>query len=313
MANLRWSYMEHWSVASSRGPINQYASMGEMDKFVKQIAAVGFTGLDIFDFNVRALTAMFGSIERYQSFLTERGIDKVVGVFHGPWYLEARSGAPHIRESHDLLLAACENVMRSVEPLQVETLIVMPAASYPYVEPVTDEKIKVMGEFWNRVGEMTLSYGVKTAAHHEFWSGVRSLEEIEKFYAATDPRYVYLCVDTAQHVIAGVDPVDLYRRYADRCCAFHLKDTHDVDTSEQYRTLPDAELAAASVERWFWEMGTPEGLVDWEAVMRALADTQYTGWVTVEHDKADIGGGTYSESTCVAMWYANNVLQKIYA
>ncbi len=49
----------------------------------------------------------------------------------------------------------------------------MPAASYPYVEPVTDEKIDAMGELWNRDGEMTLRYGVKTAAHHEFWCGIR--------------------------------------------------------------------------------------------------------------------------------------------
>jgi inosose dehydratase len=313
VANLRWSYMEHWSLPSARGKTTQYASVREMDRFVKQIASVGFTGLDIFDFHVWPLVELFGSLDRYRTFLNERGIEKVVGVFHAPSYLEARFGAPHVRESHDALLANCENVMRSVEPLGVETFIVMPAASYPYVEPVTDEKIAIMGEFWNRVGEMTLRYGVRTAAHHEFWCGIRSDEEIERFYAATDPRYVFLCVDTAQHVIAGVDPVELYRRHADRCCAFHFKDTHDVDPGEEYRTLPDAELAAASVERWFWEMGTPGGLVDFEALMRALAEARYEGWVTVEHDKADIGGGSYSESTCVAMWYAKHVLQKIYA
>lgn len=284
-----------------------------MDTFVKQIAAVGITGLDVFDFNLGALARMFGSLDRYAEFLKERGIEKVVGVFHGPLYLESRFGAPHIRESHDALLRNCENVMRTAEPLGIETFIVMPAASYPYVEPVTDNKIKVMAEFWNRVGEMTLSYGVRTAAHHEFWCGIRSLEEIEKFYDATDPRFVFLCVDTAQHVIAGVDPVDLYRRYADRCCAWHFKDTHDIDPGAEYRTLPDAELAAKSVRRWFWEMGTPEGLVDWNGVMQALADTHYNGWVTVEHDKADIGGGSYSESTCVAMWHQKHVLSKIYS
>ncbi len=313
MSNLRWSYMEHWSLPTARGVRTQYASMAEMDKFVKQVASVGFTGLDIFDFNVRALVDMFGSLESYRAFLNERGIEKVVGLFHGPFYLESRFGAPHIRESHDALLANCERIVQSAEPLGVETLIVMPAASYPYVEPVTDEKLAVMGEFWNRVGEMTLRYGVKTAAHHEFWCGIRSHDELERFYASTDPRYVFLCVDTAQHVIAGVDPVELYRRYSDRCCAFHFKDTHDVDPGEEYRTLPDAELAAEPVRRWFWEMGTEDGLVDWHGVMQALADTGYRGWVTVEHDKADIGGGSYSESTCVAMWYQKHVLSRIYS
>lgn len=313
MPNLRWSYMEHWSLPSLRGPRTQYASLREMDRFVKQIAAVGFTGLDIFDFHLGALAGMYGSLERCREFLGERGIEQVPGIFHAPWYLEARGAAPHMRESHDILLARCEQIVQGAEPLGVEMLIVMPAASYPYVEPVTDEKIDAMGELWNRIGEMTLRYGVKTAAHHEFWCGIRSEEEIDRFYQATDPRYVFLCVDTAQHAIAGVDPAALLRRYADRCCALHLKDTHDVDQSEEYRTLPDAELAAGPVKRWFWEMGTPEGLVDWEGVMRALADMDFEGWVTVEHDKADIDGGSYSESTCIAVWYRQHVLSRVYA
>ena len=39
----------------------------------------------------------------------------------------------------------------------------------------------------------------------------------------------------------------------------------------------------------------------------------YQGWVGVEHDKADIGGGNYPASTAIAAWYIRNVLQKIYA
>ena len=35
--------------------------------------------------------------------------------------------------------------------------------------------------------------------------------------------------DTAQHTIAGVDPIQLFRDYKDRCTGFHFKDTKDVD------------------------------------------------------------------------------------
>ena len=313
MANVKWSYMEHWRTPSARGPVNQYSSLREMDRFVQAVAAVGFTGLDIFDFNMAPLAEMFGSLERYRTFLADRGIEQIAGIFHAPAYLDLSIGAPHLPESHDRLFERCRRVVEAVEPLDAENLIVMPAASYRYVEPVTDEKIAIMGEFWNRVGEMTLAHGIKTAAHHEFWCGIQSREEVEKFYAATDPRYVFFCVDTAHHAIAGDDPVDLYRRYADRVSALHFKDTHNRDTNGEYRLPPDAEMIAPSVKRWFWEMGTPEGLVDFEAAMHALADTHYHGWITVEHDKADVDGGHYSESTATAMWYARNILQKIYA
>ena len=34
----------------------------------------------------------------------------------------------------------------------------------------------------------------------------------------------------------------------------------------------------------------------------------YDGWLTVEHDKAELGGGSYAEATAVARWYIDNVL-----
>lgn len=41
-------------------------------------------------------------------------------------------------------------------------------------------------------------------------------------------------------------------------------------------------------------------------------DHGYSGWITVEHDKADKLGGDYSESTAISRWYAKNVLDEIY-
>ena len=137
-------------------------------------------------------------------------------------------------------------------------------------------------------------------------------DEIRKFYEWTDPRYVYYWCDAAQTVIAGQDPVKLYNKYHDRTAGFHFKDTRHVDRREDYRSQPDPELCASTTPRWFWEMGTPGGLVDFPALMRALREHGYEGWIGVEHDKADVGGGNYPESTALAMWYARSVLEPIY-
>ena len=67
------------------------------------------------------------------------------------------------------------------------------------------------------------------------------------------------------------------------------------------------------MKRWFWEMGTPEGLVDFPALMRAMKKHGYRGWVSVEHDGPDRTGGNYAESTCIAKWYIDNVLNPIYS
>ncbi len=94
---------------------------------------------------------------------------------------------------------------------------------------------------------------------------------------------------------------------------FHLKDTHHVDRTGDYRRRPDAEIMAPTTPRWFWEMGTADGLVDFPALFTAMKDLRFTGWVGVEHDKADLGGSNYPESTAISMWYARNVLGRIYA
>ncbi len=310
--NLRWAYMDHWRIDTDQGQVSQYSSVERFDSFVKQIAALGFEGIETFGFHVGLMQELFGSLSSCRSFLQERGIDRVLSLFHAVMY-DARQSAPHVRETHDHMVNYAEYVAKSAAGLGVENLIVMPAGQYHDVEPVTDDKLRACADLWSRVGKVTLDYGIKTCCHHEFYCGIHSAEEIRKFYEWSDPRYVYWYCDTAQHVIAGVDPVALYVKLHDRCGGFHLKDTHHVDLHGDYRRRPESEVTAPTTRRWFWEMGTEEGLVDFPSLFKAMKEFKYQGWVSVEHDKADVGGGNYPESTAIAAWYIQNVLKKIYA
>ena len=310
--NIRWAYMDHWRVDSAQGEVSKYSSVKRLDSFVKQVAAVGFEAIETFDFNLGTLRDLFGSLAGCRSFLQDRGIDKVVSLFHGVNYDE-RQSAPHVRATHDFMFNYAHHIMKTSAGLGVENLIVMPAALYFDAEPVTDDKIMACAELWNRIGKMTRDFGVRLCAHHEFFCALKTPEELRKFYEWTDPKYVFFYCDTAQHTIAGINPVDLYAKLHDRCGGFHLKDTHDVDTTGDYRRRPDAEVMAPTTARWFWEMGTREGLVDFPALMRAMKEFKYRGWVSVEHDKADLGGSNYPESTAVAAWYVKHVLKPIYS
>lgn len=311
MGNIRWQYAEHWRTASARGPVDQFASPQEMDRFVKQLACVGFEGLGMFAWNLAAVTAMFGSVAGYRRFLEDRGVSQIVDIFFAMPQATKMVGL-HRRESQNIVVGILEHFARGAEGSGAENLVVMPSNAYRDMQPVTDEKIEILAELWNRVGKMAAGYGLKLGCHHEFWCGLKTEAQIDRFYALTDPAYVHLYIDTAQHVIAGLDPVELYVRYHDRVSGFHFKDTLHVDLVEDYRSLPDPELMGATTPRWFYEMGAPGGLVDFPALMRAMKHYNYKGWVGVEHDKADIGG-SYPESTALSMWYAKNVLEKIYA
>lgn len=310
MSNYKWSYMDHWLTDSPQGPCAPTVSVGYMERYIKQVAGLGFKGLDTFGFRIGKYSELFGSAVKFEKFLQDCGMEKLTSVFHAIPYA-TRYRSPHVSATHDGIIADMERVMIATQGTGVESFIVMPAATYFMVEPVTDEKIRIMADLWNRAGRMTAKYGVKLTSHHEFWCGIRSEEEIDKFYRWTDPEYVFYFCDAAQHIIAGVDPVKMYLKLHDRCNGFHFKDTHDVDVHGEYRLPPDAEILAKSVKRWFWEMGTPEGLVDWPLLMKALKEYNYRGWLSVEHDKANVGGGNYAESTAISMWHIENVLSRI--
>lgn len=305
---IKWSYMDHWSMRSPRGWVSPQLAPKYADRFYKQIAGIGFQGVDPFEFRLDAQVQLFGSAKNALQFAQDRGIERFVNVF-AAFY----DDKTHLRESHDGNVRAFEGKLKKYESLEIDSFIVMPVARYWQVEPVTDEKIKIMAECWNRVGRMTKEHGVKLTCHHEFYCALHSREEIDKFYAWTDPEYVGLFIDTAQHEIVGIDSTDLYVKYHDRVTGFHFKDTHHKDLRGDYRTPPDPERDAATTHRWFWEMGTTEGLVDFPKLMKALKDFNYNGWLTVEHDKADVDGANYAESTARAKWYIDNVLSKIYA
>ena len=240
-----------------------------MDRYVKQLSALGFTGFDTFFFYLPLYAGMYGSVAGFEKFLQDNGIEKITGIFSA-YPSATRYTAPHVRETHDRIVADCTNTLRMCEGLTgVENFIVMPTSTYYQTEPVTDETIKVVGDLWNRVGKLTLEHGMRTTCHFEFWGAIRTRPQLELFFAYTDPEYVYFFCDTAQHTIAGVDPIQMFLDYKDRCTGFHFKDTKTSTTHEAYRTPPDPELMAPRVKRWFYEMGEG-GLVDFPALMKEI-------------------------------------------
>jgi hypothetical protein len=75
-----------------------------------QISAVGFEGLDMFDFQVFGLTHMFGSIDAYQRYLQDHGINKIVNLFRGIMY-DHRVADAHVRETHDEIVESTRRML----------------------------------------------------------------------------------------------------------------------------------------------------------------------------------------------------------
>lgn len=304
--------MDHWRSNSPSGPIDQWHSRKSMTRFLRQVAAVGFDAIDTFDFRFWQILEQYGSVANYQEFVQEQGLERIVNTFHGVYYDWDRY-APEVPATHDTMVEDFKVTMERWSGIQLDNVIVMPGSRFFDDQGPTDDHLKHAAEAWAKVGEVTQQYGVNLTCHHEHYAGIRNRRQIDTFYEYADPQYVKFFVDTAQHCIAGVDPVGVYEAHHERVTGFHFKDTRDVDVNDDYKRFPEAEVSAVTTEKWFYEMGTDEGLVDFEAMMRSVRDHGYSGWISVEHDKADKLGGDYAESTAISRWYAKNVLDGIYA
>jgi inosose dehydratase len=157
--------------------------------------------------------------------------------------------------------------------------------------------------------------GLHTVLHIDALSALRTTEELDQLLGMTDSACVNLAFDTAELTIAGHDVVDLYRSYHARVRHFHFKDALAVDTLGEYR-LPNAERAMIlaggkrKIRRWFSEMGTPEGLVDFPSLLRAMKELGYSGWIIVESDKAPQPAAS---GMMLNGWYLQRVLKPLLA
>lgn len=297
---------------------------GQQERAFKVLSVCRFTAVELDEGSGRwaplgrrhEIEVNFGTLAKFRSFLNGCGIDRVCSWFYDPARPSVEEGSygrsPLVPGDHSGIVDSIRAFAGTLKELGGTCMVVRPMPSYWRVAPVTDDKLKTAADCWNQVGKATMEYGVQTAVHPDFLCAVRSAKDLDKFLNYTDPQFVGLTIDTAEMTIAGNDPVALYEKYASRVKHFHFKDARTTDTLDEYK-LPNAELELFSsggkrgIERWFWEMGTPGGLVDFPKLVRSMKAHAYTGWVVIEGDQAMDPAGT----TALNSLYYQTVLMKV--
>jgi inosose dehydratase len=133
----------------------------------------------------------------------------------------------------------------------------------------------------NRLGRLLYEdYGLRMVLHPHGDSHIETPEDIARVFAATDPKYVNLCLDTGHIVYGGGDPVEMVRQYPDRIAYVHIK------------AFDPALVAQAHAEDWpFGEavargasVTPPAGEPDMKALVDALAALDKPLYVICEQD-----------------------------
>ena len=144
-----------------------------------------------------------------------------------------------------------------------------------------DSQWRVFAEGAERIARAVREQtGLRTVFHHHCAGYVETPAEVDRLLSLTDPDVLGLCLDTGHYRFGGGEPVAAFEHYADRIWHVHFKDCH--------RAIADRSRAEgwdyfASVRNGvFCELG--KGEVDFPAVLAALQQQGYDGWIVVEQD-----------------------------
>ena len=167
----------------------------------------------------------------------------------------------------------------------------------------TREDLAQMAKTMNELGKRISDEGLKFGVHAHLWTQFQTRSEIDRLMETTDPKHVYLVLDTGHITMADIDPVELTRAYVSRIVEFHMKDTRPQDRGGHKGSTPEREGYTDKGKRIFLELGN--GGVDFPGILAVLKKNNWDGWLTVELDSTDT---TPKESAAKSKKYLEEVL-----
>ena len=99
----------------------------------------------------------------------------------------------------------------------------------PFIRPTDRSGVLEYAALADKIGKMCAEAGIKACMHPHMNTLVFQEEQVDLFMEHTDPRYVYLCMDTAHTTLAGMHAPNFAKKWGKRMGYVHLK---DVDPDE---------------------------------------------------------------------------------
>lgn len=153
------------------------------------------------------------------------------------------------------------------------------AVGADFTESRLDLVIDVLGE----AAEVLRAEGVRAGLHNHVGTWVETEHEIDRVLDAIPSDLLGASFDIGHLAWAGIDPVAIVARYADRVLDLHLKDI-DLAVAEASRAAP-APYRVTVDRGLFLEPGL--GGVDLDGVI-AVLPPDFRGWLVIEVDRASM-------------------------
>ncbi|MEM7593491.1 MAG: myo-inosose-2 dehydratase [Cyanobacteria bacterium P01_A01_bin.83] len=158
-----------------------------------------------------------------------------------------------------------------------------PVAPLPNRPKFTDQQWEQLITGLKEIAEEADKAGMQLCYHPHVGTGVETLEDIDRLMEGTKDSPLKLLLDTGHLYYAGADPLEVTQKYRDRIGHVHLKNIRqDVLASsiKQGRSFLDSIREGA-----FTVPGDKAGVIEFEPILKELAQADYEGWLVVEAEQ----------------------------
>ncbi|MDB7856292.1 sugar phosphate isomerase/epimerase family protein [Klebsiella pneumoniae] len=221
-----------------------YLANGSSEQAIRDIAAVGYNGFEMFDGNLM----QFRDDKQAFRDLLQQTSQTFIGVYSGANFIY-----PDILEEE---LLKFRNVAELTAELGGEHFVIGGGAIRG--TGIRPDDHKLLADGLNQAMQIAEQAGLVASYHPHLGSLVESPEQLDQIMTLTD---IHLCPDTAHIEAGGGDPADVVRRYGKRIKYIHFKDLKNNE---------------------FLPLGS--GVQNFDAIVSALKEHDYDGWITVELD-----------------------------
>jgi len=244
-----------------------------LESVLADCQAIGFEGVELGGVFPRDPAVLKPLLDRYR-------LDLV-----GGWY----SGAL-LAHSADDEIAALQPHLNLLKAMDCSVFIHAETSNAIHGDPsktlsatprLDAEGWKAFGSRLTKVADYIASQGLKFAYHHHLGTVVERPEDLEAFLANTGSS-VGLTVDTGHAALGGLDPVQVIRSHPERVAHVHCKDIRG-DVFSKVISQDGGSFLEGVLAGMFTVPG--DGSLDYAAVMRALAEIGYSGWIIVEAEQ----------------------------
>jgi sugar phosphate isomerase/epimerase len=154
----------------------------------------------------------------------------------------------------------------------------------------------------NQIGAAARPYGIRPMLHNHTMEFApipgSDLRPIDVVLAETDPENFAWQMDIGWVVVAGIDPVDYFRRHPGRFTTWHLKDVRGLAQMRPDMTMAQRQQAAGMAK-------VGEGEVDWR---RMFANARVAG---LEHVFVEVEGEAVEDGSLHAAQVSFQNLQRL--